>query len=295
VELPRVFSVGVLERETTTAVTRCDWVLYQQKLTVGSRRWRGKGAINMSTAMNTAASQGFTCALTDRREVAEGTMAFRFEKPRGWTFKAGQYLDMTLLNPSEMDSEGNVRSFSIASAPQEATLMIATRMRDSAFKRELRKMAVGSAVKIEGPSGDFVLHTDPTRAAVFIAGGIGITPFRSIAHWAAKEKLPQRILLFYSNRRPEDAAFLTELEGLEKENANYKLVATMTEPEKSSQAWSGETGLIDQKMLSKYTKDLASPIYYIAGPPGMVAGMNKTLEGANVSKDDIRSEDFSGY
>ena len=86
----------------------------------------------MSTA---AASPGFMCKLKDRKEVAEGTMAFRFEKPSGWTFKAGQYLDMTLLDPSETDSEGNVRSFSIASAPHEETLMVATRMRDTAFKR----------------------------------------------------------------------------------------------------------------------------------------------------------------
>ena len=80
----------------------------------------------MSTA---AVSPGFICKLKDRKEVAEGTMAFRFEKPSGWTFKAGQYLDMTLLDPSETDSEGNLRSFSIASAPHEETLMVATRMR----------------------------------------------------------------------------------------------------------------------------------------------------------------------
>jgi len=91
----------------------------------------------MSTA---ATSPGFICKLKDRKEVAEGTMAFRFEKPSGWTFKAGQYLDMTLLDPPETDSEGDVRSFSIASSPQEDTLMVATRMRDTAFKRVLKTM-----------------------------------------------------------------------------------------------------------------------------------------------------------
>ena len=106
----------------------------------------------MSTA---AALPSFMCKLKDRKEVAEGTMAFRFEKPSGWTFKAGQYLDMTLLNPSETDSEGNVRSFSIASAPHEETLMVATRMRDTAFKRVLKTMPIGTAVKVEGPSGNF--------------------------------------------------------------------------------------------------------------------------------------------
>ena len=99
----------------------------------------------MSTA---APSWGFISKLKDRKEVAEGTMAFRFEKPSGWAFKAGQYLDMTLLDPSETDSEGNVRSFSIASAPHAETLMVATRMRDTAFKRVLRTMPFGTAVKI---------------------------------------------------------------------------------------------------------------------------------------------------
>ena len=102
----------------------------------------------MSTA---AASPGFMCRLKDREEVAEGTMAFRFEKPSEWTFKAGQYLDMTLLDPSETDSEGNVRSFSIASGPHEDTLMVATRMRDTAFKRVLsieNEMPLGTAVII---------------------------------------------------------------------------------------------------------------------------------------------------
>ena len=99
----------------------------------------------MSTA---AASPGFMCKLKDRKEVAEGTMAFRFEKPSGWTFKAGQYLDMTLLDPSETDSEGSVRSFSIVSAPRDETLMVATRMRDTAFKRVLRTMPFGAAVTV---------------------------------------------------------------------------------------------------------------------------------------------------
>src|SRR6202163_2769639 len=207
-----------------------------------------------------AASPGFLCKLKDCREVAGGTMAFWFEKPSGWAFKAGQYLDMTLIDPSETDSEGNVRSFSIASAPHEETLMVATRMRDTAFKRVLKTAPIGTPVRIEGPSGDLILQNDSTRAAVFLAGGIGITPFRSIVHWAAKEKLPQRVFLFYSNRRPEDSAFLADLQSLEKDNPNYRLVASMTEMEKSHQPWNGETGLITQEMLGKHLKGAASPI-----------------------------------
>jgi ferredoxin-NADP reductase len=242
-----------------------------------------------------AASQGFICKLKDRKEIAEGTMAFRFEKPSGWTFKAGQYLDMTLLEPSETDSEGNVLSFSIASAPHEETLMVATRMRDTAFKCVLRAMPFGTAVKIEGPSGDLILQKDSTRAAVFLAGGIGITPFRSIVHWAAKDKLMHRIVLFYCNRRPEDAPFLADLQSLERDNPKYKLIASMTEMGKSHQPWTGETGLINQEMLGRHLKNAASPIYYIAGPPAMVKGLQEMLRKAGIKDDDIRAEEFAGY
>src|ERR1022692_493085 len=99
----------------------------------------------------------FLSKLNSRQEVAEGTMVFRFEKPAGWAFKPGQFVDMTFLYPLETDSEGNTRTFSIASAPHEETLMVATRMRDTAFKRVLGTMPLGSAVKLEGPSGDLTV------------------------------------------------------------------------------------------------------------------------------------------
>ena len=233
--------------------------------------------------------------LVSRHEVAERTTAFRFEKPSNWTFEAGQSLDMTLCEPPETDAEGNTRTFSMASGPDEDTLIVATRMRDTAFKRVLKTMPLGSAVKIEGPSGSLTLHNDVTRTAVFLAGGIGITPFRSMVRRAAKEKLTHRIVLFYSNRRPEDAPFLDELQALEKENPNYKLIASMTEMAKSHRSWHGEVGQIDREMLLRYLKDAASPIYYVAGPPEMVKGLHKTINGAGVDDDNIRTEEFAGY
>lgn len=237
----------------------------------------------------------FTAKLKSRQEVAERTMAFHFEKPAGWTFKAGQFIDITLIDPAETDLEGNTRGFSIASAPHEDTLMVATRMRDTAFKRVLKTMPLETAVKIEGPFGNLTLHNNATRPAVLLAGGIGVTPFRSILFRAAKEKLPHRIFLFYSNRRPEDAPFLDALQALEKENPNYKLIATMTEMEKSHQSWAGETGLINQELLARYLRNAVSPIYYIAGPAGMVKGLHTVLNQAGVDDDDIRTEEFIGY
>ena len=206
-------------------------------------------------------------------------MAFRFERPSGWTFEAGQAIDITLLAPSETDAEGNTRTFTIASAPYEKSVMVATRMRDTAFKRMLKVMPVGTAVQMEGPAGDLTLHRDAARTAVFLSGGIGITPFRSIAFAAAKEHLLHRIFLFYSNRRPEDAALLAELQTLERENPNYKLIASMTGMEKSHRPWHGETGMINKEMLARYLKDASSPVYYIRGTAG---------DGEGVTYDDQR-------
>jgi ferredoxin-NADP reductase len=233
--------------------------------------------------------------LLSRQQVAEGTIAFQFEKPPGWMFRAGQALDMTLPEPPETDSEGNTRTFSIASAPEEGTLTIATRMRDTAFKRVLKLLPIGSEIKIEGPSGDLTLHSNIARPAVLLAGGIGITPFRSMVLGAAREKLPNRIFLFYSNRRPEDAPFLSELQALGKENPNYKLIATMTEMAKSERSWQGETEPISKEMLARHMKDGAVPVYYIAGPPDMVKGLHQVLNAAGVDDDDVRAEEFAGY
>jgi len=228
-------------------------------------------------------------------EIAEGTMAFHFTRPPGFEFRPGQSIDMTLVDPPETDGEGNTRAFSIASPPFENQLTVATRMRDSAFKRVLRNASPGLEVKIESPGGSFTLHKNATKPAVFLAGGIGITPFLSMARQAAKEKALQRLYLLYSNRRPEDAAFLDILQELEKSNPNFKLICTMTDMAKSMKEWKGETGIVDKEMLSRHLTSLQGPIYYIAGPPAMVGGVRKMLVAANVDEDDIRTEDFAGY
>ncbi len=233
--------------------------------------------------------------LRERREVAERTMAFYFDRPSGFEFKAGQFLEIGLQNPPETDSEGDTRAFSIASAPHEPRLMIATRMRDTAFKRVLGALPIGARVNMQGPFGDFVLHNKASRAAVLLAGGIGITPFRSVVIHAAQQKLPHRVFLFFSNRRPEDAPFLEELHSLERRNPNYRFVGTMTDMARSLKPWQGETGLLDDKMLARHLEGAESPIYYIAGPSGMVTGLRTVLNRAGVDDDDIRAEEFSGY
>lgn len=227
--------------------------------------------------------------------IAENTMAFHLEKPTGFGFRPGQAIDVVLTDPPAGDAQSARHAFSIVSAPFQQQLTFATRMRGSAFKRALRALPIGSPVGLQGPFGSLVLHNNRTRTAVFLAGGIGITPFMSILRQAANDQLRQRILLLYANRRPEDAAFLVELQQMERQNRNFRLVATMNEMGKSNQAWAGETRLIDADLIQRVTADLAAPIFYLAGPPTMVDALRRALGRAGIDDDDIRSEEFYGY
>jgi ferredoxin-NADP reductase len=238
---------------------------------------------------------GYESRLLSRVEVAEGTMAFHFEKPAHFDFRPGQAADVTQSNPPETDMEGNTRTFSIASSPFENELLFATRMRDTAFKRSLKKVPLDTAVTISPATGSLTLHKNSAKPAVFLTGGIGITPFLSIVRQADHDRLPHRLHLFYSNRRPEDSAFLEALQLLEKSNPNFQLICTMTDMAQSKKEWKGEKGFINQEMLSRHLDHLQGPIYYIAGPPAMVTAMRKMLVGAQVDEDNIRTEEFGGY
>jgi ferredoxin-NADP reductase len=248
-----------------------------------------------NTSDGSAAESGFVTKLTSREEIAEGTMAFYFHKPSNWTFVAGQFVDMTLINPPETDAEGNIRSFSIASAPFEDTIMIATRMRDTAFKRVLKTVPLDTEVQIKGPSGKLTLHYDATRPAVILSGGIGITPFRSILLQAAKEHRPHHLFFFDANRRPEDAPFLADMNEAERQNQNFKFIPVMSKIEDSRLSWDGERGLIDAKMVARFLAGVTSATYYVTGPPGLVKAMQAVLKDRNADDDDIRTEEFTGY
>lgn len=233
----------------------------------------------------------YTTSLTARENVARGTLAIHLKRPDGFTFKAGQAVYVTLPALKEADGKGRMRIFSIASAPDDPDLVIATRLTDSALKRSLASLPVGSDVEIEGPYGDLTLHDDAARPAVFLAGGIGITPFRSMIRDAAKSGRARDLTLFYSNRSAEDAAFLSELEHTARENPGFRLVATMTD----AAGWPGERGVISQDTIAKHVRMAAKPVYYVAGPPAMVSAMETLLGNGGVKDDDVRAEKFAGY
>lgn len=230
-----------------------------------------------------------------RKCLCEGTTAFYFEKPHGFEFRAGQFVNLTLLDNAKTDLQGSTRSLSIANAPHEKDLMVAMRNRDTGFKRAIHALPIGSAVLFQGPFGNFTLHSDTARPAVLLAGGIGITPFRSMLWHAARMRSPHQIFLFYANRRPQEVAFLEELRDLEQSNPCYKLITTITHPSEATADWRGEQGYFTEKMLKKWLPDLRVPVFYLAGPAGGITSMRLTLNAAGVSDDDIRAEEFPGY
>lgn len=236
-----------------------------------------------------------TTVLLEKKPIAEGTMMFTFRRPEGFSYVAGQHVDLTLVNPPETDAEGNTRAFSLVTAPHENDLAIATRMRDTAFKRVLGNMEPGTELQISDAMGNFTLHKNPSKAAVFLMGGIGITPAFSMIKDAAKRKLPHKLFLFFSNKRPEDAPFFEELKALQTQNPNNTLIPTMTEMQNSKQSWSGETGFITADMIKKYVDISQDTIWYMSGPPGMVKAMRTLLQSMNVDEDTIKTEEFAGY
>src|ERR1700719_1578230 len=242
----------------------------------------------------------YRSTLLGRTEVAEGTMAFQFEKPNDFLFRAGQYIDLTIASPETDLGNGHLvnglkHTFSIASSPYDEELVVTTRMRDTTFKQAISVLPVGSPAKIEGPMGSFNLHNNTARPAVFLAGGIGVAPFLSMLSFATTEKLRHPIVLFYANRYLEDAAFIDELWELEATNPRFRLVPILTRTDKNYRGWKGETGHLSPEMLLTHVGALRGPIYYIAGPPPMVAAARRTLVDGGVDEDDIRTEEFAGY
>lgn len=233
--------------------------------------------------------------LQKKEEIASGTMAFHFSKPAGFTFKAGQFADYTLIDPEETDAEGNTRGFSLSCAPYEDYVSFATRMRDTAFKRCMKKMEIGTEVNFDAPYGSFTLQNNTNIPAVFLSGGIGITPIRSIILQAEHDKTAHKIFLFYANKTPGDAAFLDDMTEAEKQRQNFTFIPSMTDLPDTDKEWKGERGFFTKEMLQKYVGDLSQPIFYIDGPGGMVSSLRKTLNESGVDDDNIRTEEFTGY
>ena len=169
-----------------------------------------------------------------------------------FAFRAGQHADFVFKHPRMEGVSDNSPTLSLASSPHDKRpVMIAMRMRKTPFKTALKSAALGTKFIVSRPRGSFTLHRDITRPAVFLAGGIGISPIRSILRKAAQERLPHRLYLFYSNRAADDAAFIEEFEDLSAQNSNFTFIPTLTGHRTIS--WPYERGYIDREMLSRAT------------------------------------------
>ena len=236
----------------------------------------------------------YDSTLLGSEEIAEAARAFHFEKPDGFDFTPGQSINLFLPEGFPGETGDRQRAFSLVSAPREDRLTIATRMRKSAYKQPLAAAPPGAKVRIVGPTGSMALHDEPGRAIVMIAGGIGITPFISMLRSEAEKESPRPMALLYSNRRPEDAAYLDELRSLEQRLDGFHMVATMTGM-KGAGGWDGETRRIDPEMVKAASDGLPKPHYYIAGTPDMCEAMRQMLDDMGIDDQDIHSEDFTGY
>jgi ferredoxin-NADP reductase len=232
--------------------------------------------------------------IKDKHEVAKGTLMVTFDLLGAeLDFQPGQYFFVTLPDVGHQDEKGLRRHITVVTSPNErGVLGFATRMRDSAFKRSLDELPVGSEVDVEQPKGGFALPDDTSRPLVFVAGGIGITVFRSMLLYMREEGLAHRVTLVYSNRDRESTAFLDELRGLEQELPDFRLILTMTQ----DPGWERETRKVDAQFLQDHLAgDLNQYTFLVAGPPGMTEGVQSALQKAGVDEQHVTAERYSGY
>jgi ferredoxin-NADP reductase len=236
-------------------------------------------------------------------------MSFKFSKQgthgggepgngtRSLEYTAGQYGYFDIGGVKD-DPKGPIRHFTIASSPTEDFIMISTRIRDTPYKKRLSSLEEGVKVKVKGPEGRFVLHEDNSKAAVFLSGGIGVTPFRSMIKYATDKHLSIKILMFDSNRNQQNILYKKEFDEWANANRNLKIVFTITENDDST--WKGERGRIDKGMLTKYLTsndyDINRSNFYVCGPPAMLNHCVQILEDdLNITKERIKVEEFTGY
>lgn len=230
----------------------------------------------------------------EKREVAKGTLLVTLDLlGEEVDVIPGQYFFVTLPDIGYRDDKGLRRHITAVTSPGEkGVLGFATRMRESAFKRSLAALPVGTEVEVEQPKGSFALPDDTARPLVFVAGGIGITVFLSMLRSIEEEGLPYRVTLVFSNRDRASAAFLDELEDLERRIPGLRLVVTMTQ----DPAWPGETRRIDPPFLRDHLgEDLDASTFLVAGPPAMVEGVQDALGEAGVDDANVVAERYSGY
>jgi ferredoxin-NADP reductase len=234
--------------------------------------------------------------LKKKEEVAKLTCYAEFEvsgdRP---DFKAGQYFYVTLRPEDNEHQKELTHHISMVNSPNEpGILALTTRMRlqESLFKRTLNEMQPGDEVEIGKIEGSFVLPDETDKPIVFIALGIGVTPYRSMLRYAFEEKKPYKFTLIYSDNEIESMAFLDELKQMQQDHPdNFKLIQVVTNDE----SWQGEKRRVDINFIKDYINDINEPLYYISGPPKAVFAVRDDFKAAGIPEDQIKADDFYGY
>jgi glycine betaine catabolism B len=226
-----------------------------------------------------------------RRREAENVESFYFQPSREIPFAAGQYVLCTLRH-ADVDERGSERAFTIASAPVERLLRVTTRITQpsSSFKHALMHLVPGDTLEASGPYGNFVLQDDD-RHTVLIAGGIGITPFRSMLGDLARTGARRMITLLYSNSTTE-IAFRPFLDDLSRHWPELRVVYTVT---RANSNWDGPTRRIDADFIRQHVPDAQAARFYVCGPTPMVAAIRSGLAEAGVDSSHVVDEAFPGY
>jgi ferredoxin-NADP reductase len=230
--------------------------------------------------------------VAEKREVAKGTLLVLFAVDDYPDYRPGSYFWVELPERGDNDERGLRRHISLVTSPTERGVVgLATRLRDTAFKRTLAKLEPGDEVQVEEPKGSFLLPEDTSVDYVFVAGGIGITVFRSMLRYIADESLPYRITLVCSNRDRESTPFLDELQELERRIDGLTLILTMTD----EPGWEGESRRLDADVLRDLLGGLEDRTFFVAGPPPMAAAISDSLLAAGLPEDRVLTDKFSGY
>ncbi len=223
----------------------------------------------------------YTTPIINRKEIALDTLEVSFRRPEGFSFRAGQYVQVAVPRLLFGDAKGASRLFSIASSPlEQAKLSIAFRMTGSGFKRTLENLPMKSMVSIEGPHGFFTLP-EADEPLVIIAGGIGITAYLGMVQVAAKQRPGLPITLLYANKTRNRVAYLKELEALAVSNKHFELKTI--------------TGSIDEQDIWECAEAQPDCRWHIAGPPAMVDYVRNILILLDVPEGRIYHEHFIGY
>ncbi len=216
--------------------------------------------------------------------------SFQFSVPDDFSFKPAQHVVLEL----HVDGKKQMKSFSISSSPSRKGYIETTkRIGPSEYSKVMGSLKEGDVVRIKGPYGLFLLNEE--KDAVMIAGGIGITPFKDMIEYASEKVLPIKITLLFSNKTPEDIPFKEELDELDRNNSDLKIIHTITRPHQNKEEWDGLTGHINEEMIRKEVESFEGKVFYVCGPPSMVNEVVAILEKMQIPKEQIKIERFTGY